>query len=151
MWFRCCDNARMRNDHLSGRIFADRVYGPKFLVQYNAPIVLILLFSCICSVLVFFFKQNFYILGLIRRPLRVTARRTHLLPEHIMVAVDLLPFLRVLQYPTVSHHGAADTLRAVAAILPVIQHLPAGRRVEGRESVHQSCRPTNQSNNLDET
>lgn len=67
-----------------------------------------------------------------------------------MVAVNLLPFLRVLQYPTVSHHGAADTLRVVAAILPVVQHLPVGRRVEGRESVHQSCRPTKERNNLDE-
>lgn len=76
--------------------------------------------------------------GVIGCPLRVTARRTYryLLPEHVMVTVNLLPLLRVLQYPTVSHHGAADTLGVVAAILPVIQHLPVGRRVEGGESIH---------------
>lgn len=56
-----------------------------------------------------------------------------------MVAVDLLAFLRVLQDPSVSHHGAADALGAVAAILPVVQQLPAGGGVEGREGVQQGC------------
>lgn len=74
--------------------------------------------------------------GVIGCPLRVTARRTNLLPEHVMVAVNLLPLLRVLQYPTVSHHSAADTLGVVVAIFPVVQHLPVGGRVEGREGVH---------------
>lgn len=74
--------------------------------------------------------------GVIRCPPRVAARRTYLLPEHVMVAVNLLPLLRVLQDPPVSHHSAADALGVVAAIFPVVQHLPVGRRVEGRESVH---------------
>lgn len=40
----------MRNGQLNGSIYTDRVYRLKFLVQFNAPIVLILLFSCNCFV-----------------------------------------------------------------------------------------------------
>lgn len=55
------------------------------------------------------------------------------------MAVNLLPFLRILQYPTVAHHGAADALRFSAAILPVVKHQPVSRRVEDRKSLLQCC------------
>lgn len=55
------------------------------------------------------------------------------------MTVDLLPFPWILQYPTVAHHSTVDTLRCVAAILPVVQHLPVSRRVEDRKSLHQCC------------
>lgn len=61
------------------------------------------------------------------------------LPEHVMVAVDLRPFLRALQDPAVPHHGAAGARRAVAAVLPVVQHEPVGGGVEDGESVRHSC------------
>lgn len=59
------------------------------------------------------------------------------LPEDIMVAVDLLPFPGALQYPAVADNRAARALRAVAALLPVVQHLAAGGGVEGGQSLGQ--------------
>lgn len=117
----CCDKARRRNDQLNVCV-------------------------CVC----FYSSHRLVFLHLLFKECLQFFTSSHLLPEHIMVAVDLLPFLRVLQYPTVPHHSAANTLRVVAAILPVVQHLPVGGRVEEREGVHQSCRPTNQRKNLGE-
>lgn len=54
-----------------------------------------------------------------------------------MVAVDLLPFPGALQYPAVADHRAARALRAVAALLPVVQHVAAGGGVEGGQSLGQ--------------
>lgn len=61
------------------------------------------------------------------------------LPENIVMTVDLLPFLWILQYPTVPHHSTVDTVWFIAVVLPVVQHLPVSRRVEDRESFHQRC------------
>lgn len=65
--------------------------------------------------------------------------KSQYLPEDIVMSVDLLPSLWILQYPSVPHHSTVDALRFVAAILPVVQHLPVSRRVEDRKSLHQRC------------
>lgn len=66
-------------------------------------------------------------------------KRKDSVPENIMVAVDLLPFSWIIQYPTVPHHSTSDTLWFVVAILPVVQHLPVSRKVEDRKRLHQCC------------
>lgn len=57
-----------------------------------------------------------------------------------MVIVYLLAFLWAIQNPSVSNHSAAPAACVVAAALPVVQHLLVGRRVEDRQSFHQSWR-----------
>ena len=49
------------------------------------------------------------------------------------MAVDLGPLAGVLQDPSVADHGAADALRAVLSVLPVVKHLVVGREVEDGE------------------
>lgn len=65
------------------------------------------------------------------------------------MAVDLLPFLWVLQDPPVPHHSTADTLGLVAAVLPVVQQPQVSSRAENRQSFLQRCRHTNNRINLD--
>lgn len=55
------------------------------------------------------------------------------------MSVDLLPFLGTLQYPAVANHRTADALRPVAALRPVIQHVPVRGGVEDREGLRQRC------------
>lgn len=95
--------------------------------------------SCLWPVQNFYFSWSLSTQVLLRFSGWNVWYKSQYLPENIVMSVDLLPFLWILQYPTVPHHSTVDAVWFVAAILPVVQHLPVSRRVEDRKSLHQRC------------